>query len=133
MFRSIYSDGSFVKSPKWRDRHMKKREKRIISILLSLVLVLSLMPVMSLRAVAATDTYTILKNNATPVMFNNIDWYIIEDDSTAVDAGTVTLLAKEPIFHRSFNNNDTDGNNYKDSHIEKDLNSMTTSHQNSVF
>ena len=61
-------------------------------------------------------------------MFNNIDWYIIEDDSTAVDAGTVTLLAKEPIFHRSFNNNDTDGNNYKDSNIEKDLNSMTTSY-----
>ena len=35
------------------------------------------------------------------VKFNGYDWYLIEDNSTAADAGTVTLLAKDMSFGTS--------------------------------
>ncbi|MBQ9887586.1 MAG: hypothetical protein IJM37_12130, partial [Lachnospiraceae bacterium] len=72
-----------------------KTKKRFLSILLSLVMVLGLMPGMSLTAYAATDTYTTLKNNVTVVKFNDYNWYIIEDNSTSATEGTVTLLAAD--------------------------------------
>ncbi len=53
----------------------------------------------------AGNPYASLVNTTTSVEFNEMDWYIIADDSTAVDAGTVTLLSKDPIeaskFHES--------------------------------
>ncbi|SFQ34270.1 hypothetical protein SAMN02910358_01646, partial [Lachnospiraceae bacterium XBB1006] len=53
----------------------------------------------------AGNPYASLVNTTTSVKFNDMDWYIIADDSTAVDAGTVTLLSKDPIgaskFHES--------------------------------
>ena len=55
----------------------------------------------------AGNSYASLVNTTTSVEFNDMDWYIIADDSTAVDAGTVTLLSKDPIralqFHESQN------------------------------
>ena len=79
-----------------------KMKKRFLSILLSLVMVLGLMPGMSLTAyadaaygtylVTSTDTATSLPSKV--VKFNDIEWYIIADDSTAVDAGTVTLFSR---------------------------------------
>ncbi|MCR4888819.1 MAG: hypothetical protein K5979_06545 [Ruminococcus sp.] len=45
-----------------------------------------------------------LQNTQKAVKFNNIDWYIIEDNSTALNAGTVTLLSKDPIGMSVFNN-----------------------------
>ena len=59
------------------------------------------------------------------VKFNNTDWYIIEDDSTAVDAGTVTLFAKEPIGVSSFNDDMYDGNWYSTSKVKGYLDGLT--------
>ncbi len=39
-------------------------------------------------------------NSKTVVKFNNHDWYIIADDSTAT-GGTVTLLAADTSFGKS--------------------------------
>ena len=85
---------------------MKNKMKRLLGILLSFALVLGLMPGMSLTVNAyAGNPYASLVNTTTSVKFNDMDWYIIADDSTAVDAGTVTLLSKDPIgtskFHES--------------------------------
>ena len=49
----------------------------------------------------AVDPYAGLVNTTTAVHFNDYDWYIIEDNSTAVDAGTVTLLAADTRFGTS--------------------------------
>ena len=59
------------------------------------------------------------------VKFNNIDWYIIEDDSTAVDVGTVTLFAKDPIGVSSFNDDLNDGNWYSTSKVKGYLDGLT--------
>ena len=80
--------------------NMRTKKKRLLSILLSLVMVLGLMPGLSLTAYAATETYTNLMNNKTVVKFNNHNWYIIADDSTAT-GGTVTLLAADTSFGTS--------------------------------
>ena len=80
-----------------------KMKKRLFGILLSLALMFGLIPGMSLTALAyGGNPYAGLVNTTTTVMFNGIDWYIIADNSTAADAGTVTLLAKEPIAAESF-------------------------------
>ena len=79
---------------------MKHRGTKILSLLLTLVMVLGLVPGMGLTAYAATETYTKLMNDKTVVKFNNHDWYIIADDSTAT-GGTVTLLAADTSFGRS--------------------------------
>ena len=80
-----------------------KTKKRFLGILLTLAMLLGLMAGMSLTALAYDgNPYAGLVNTTTTVMFNGIDWYIIADNSTAADAGTVTLLAKEPIAAESF-------------------------------
>ena len=43
---------------------------------------------------------------ALQVTFNGMKWYIIADDSTAVDAGTVTLLAAESLGTSKFHGSD---------------------------
>lgn len=59
------------------------------------------------------------------VHFNGIDWYIIADDSTAADGGTVTLFAKEPIGESRF---DESGSNvYAKSTVKSVLDAMTQS------
>ena len=79
---------------------MTKILKRPLSILLAVLMVFSCFSGMSLTSYAATDTYTGLMNNKTVVKFNNHDWYIIADDSTAT-GGTVTLLAADTSFGKS--------------------------------
>ena len=83
---------------------MRKKLKQLMGVLLSLALVLGLMPGMSLTALAAYDgnPYASLVETTDTVTFNGIDWYIIADESTAVNAGTVTLLAKAPISASKF-------------------------------
>ena len=76
--------------------------------ILQLAMVVGMMLLMSITAMAWDgDPYAGLVNTTTTVKFNNIGWYVIADNSTAVDAGTVTLLAKDPIgaskFHDSRN------------------------------
>lgn len=87
---------------------MKQKMKRFLGVLLSLAMIVGLMPGMSLTALAYDgDPYESLVNTRTSVKFNGIYWFIIADNSTAVNAGTVTLLAATPIevskFHDSSN------------------------------
>ncbi len=85
-----------------------KTKKRFLSILLSLVLVLGLMPGMSLTALAWDgDPYAALLNTTTAVNFDGKEWYLIENNSTAVDAGTVTLLSKECVAASQYNSSES--------------------------
>ena len=78
-----------------------KTKKRFLSILLSLVMVLGLMPGMSLTAYA-DDPYSGIKNTTTAVHFDSKDWYLIDYDSS-----TVTLLAKECVAASQYNSSGT--------------------------
>lgn len=86
---------------------IKKISRKVISYVLALVMVFSAMtgivPGTSMTAHAATSTYTNLKNNSTVVHFDNKDWYLIEDNSSALNAGTVTLLSKECVGLSKYN------------------------------
>ena len=91
---------------------MKQKTKRVFGILINLFMVLGLMAGMSLtahadgvKAYTAYDVTTIDNNNKDGdaltelrVTFNGMPWYLIEDNSTAVNAGTVTLLAADTGF-----------------------------------
>lgn len=102
-----------------------KMKKRLFGILLSLVLALGLLPGMSLTAYATTETYTNLMNNKTVVKFNNHDWYIIADDSTAT-GGTVTLLAADTSFGTSaFDSTAQCSNAYSGSTVKSNLDALT--------
>ena len=80
-----------------------KMNKRLFGFLLALVLALVLLPGMSLTAYAYDNNpYAALVNTTTPVKFNSIDWYIIADNSTAKDEGTITLLMKDPMTAMPF-------------------------------
>ncbi len=86
-------------------------KRMLLTVMVSLTMVLGLMPGMSLKAYAddtkAYATYDVTtdanKNKsvdelkALQVTFNGKPWYIISDNSTAVDAGTVTLLVAEEL------------------------------------
>ncbi len=52
------------------------------------------------------------------VRFNNFDWYIIEDNSTAVDAGTVTLCAANSSFGTSKFDSNGSSNDYSNSTVK---------------
>ena len=80
---------------------MRKRSIKILSLLLTLVLILGLMPGMSLTA-WADDPYSSLKNTTTVVKFDGKDWYLIDYDSS-----TVTLLAKECVGASVFGSSNT--------------------------
>ena len=70
---------------------------------------------------AATDDATALA--AKVVKFDDKDWYLIEDNSTAADAGTVTLLSKECVGASKFGTNNT----YSGSTVETYVNNWYTS------
>ena len=80
---------------------MKSNWKKLLSLALVLALMLGFAPGIGPTASAA-NAYSGYVNTTTAVRFNNMDWYIIADNSTAADAGTVTLLAKEPIAAMPF-------------------------------
>ena len=95
---------------------MKKMARKVLSVLLSLELVLSLLPGGSLTAYANGDgAYSSYVGTTTTVKFNGIDWYIIEDNSTSAMEGSVRLLAKERVGTSQFNANRDDGNSYEGS------------------
>ena len=102
---------------------MRQKMKHLMGILLSLVLILGMMPGMSLTAYAATETYTKLKNDKTVVKFNNHDWYIIADDSTAT-GGTVTMLAADTSFGTSAFDSSGQSNSYNNSDVKRYLDSI---------
>ena len=74
--------------------------------------------------VTNSDTAQTLQEKV--VRFNGMDWYIIADNSTAVDAGTVTLFAKDKIADSKFNNSCGSGNYYCSSAIKSFLDNLTS-------
>ena len=106
---------------------MRQKMKRLMGILLSLVLMLGLMPGMSLTALAYDgNPYASLVGTTNSVTFNGKPWYIIADNSTAVDAGTVTLLAADTSFGLS-EFSDRYSNDYSISKVKASLDDLTTS------
>ena len=55
------------------------------------------------EAAVSDDPYSSLLNTTTVVKFDNKDWYLIENNSTAANAGTVTLLSKECVGASKYN------------------------------
>ena len=111
---------------------MKQRTgRKLFGFLLSLALVLGLMPGMCLTAYAATETYTNLIPTSSDtdltskqVTFNGYKWYIIADNSTAADAGTVTLLAADTSFGTSTFKSDNSSNSYNSSDVKAYLDNI---------
>ena len=95
-----------------------------MGLLLTIALAIGLMAGMSITALAdntgaynsylvtSSDTTTTLPNKV--ISFNDIDWYIIKDESTALNAGTATLLAKNCLGASAFGSFST----YKGSTVE---------------
>ena len=101
----------------------QKTGRKLLSVLLALAMVLGLMPGMSLTALAYDrNPYASLVNTTTTVTFNGKPWYIIADNSTAVDAGTVTLLAADTIYKSKFSSS---SNKYSESDVNKYLGKLT--------
>ena len=55
------------------------------------------------EAAVSDNPYASLLNTTTVVKFDNKDWYLIENNSTALNAGTVTLLSKECVAASKYN------------------------------
>jgi len=107
-------------------KQKRKSGRKLLSFLLTLALVLGLMPGMSLTALAWDgDPYASLVNTITVVKFDSKDWYLIEDNSTAVDAGTVTLLSKECVAASMYDSNGQ-SNTYSGSTVETAVNNYYT-------
>lgn len=106
---------------------MKKRGiRKLLALVICAALVPGLMPWTGMTALAWDgNPYAGLVNTTTTVKFNDMDWYVIADDSTAANAGTVTLLAKDPIGASKFNENVSNGNAYSGSVVEGYLNGLT--------
>ena len=109
------------------------KSKKIMAALCALAVVVSSsggLPFGSLRlfdtAVTASaydnNPYESLVNTTTVVKFNNIEWYLIADNSTAIDSGTVTLFTKNCVGSSKYNNSQGDGNSYSGSVIESAVN-----------
>ena len=111
-----------------------KKTKQILSVFLSFCMIISCMVGMSVTAGAATDTYTNLiptgsETNVTGklVLLDFAEypyWYVIKDNSTAVDNGTITLLAYDPIGASEFHGS---SNSYSGSTVETYLKELTAS------
>ncbi|WP_029073259.1 DUF6273 domain-containing protein [Kandleria vitulina] len=110
----------------------KKTGRRVLSFLLTLAMVVGLLSGMSLTAYAATDKYTNLIPTSSDidlsdkqVNFNGYKWYIIEYNSTANNAGTVTLLAADTSFGNALFDDGT--NVYSNSAIKRTFDTYTDS------
>ena len=55
----------------------------------------------------AVEPYAGLVNTTTEITFDGKVWYLIEDNSTAANAGTVTLLTKECVGTSAYNSSDS--------------------------
>ena len=115
---------------------MKKKKKigrKLLSFLLTLAMVVGLMPGMGLTAFAGTSYggYVIAEGDGgeelwnKEVYFNDYTWYIIEDNSTATNAGTVTLFCKDIIGESKFSE-DATNNHYSTSTVRTYLDNLTT-------
>ena len=114
-----------------------KNKKRFSGILLSLAMVLGMsMTVYADDAKAYADYDVTTDTNkdksgddltALQVTFNGTKWYVIKDNSTALNVGTVTLLAADTSFGNSkFNETNEAGNAYSTSYIKGVLDAYTS-------
>ena len=98
--------------------------RKLLALFLSLGMLLFVLtaglPVTAAHAYEG-NPYAALVNTTAVVRFNNIDWYLIKDSSTAVDAGTVTLLTKKCLFVSEYRADDTTGG-YEGSTVEANVN-----------
>lgn len=110
---------------------MKSSKFKLLNILLTLALAITMMPAFTQTAYAGTDVYTNLIPTgneealaAKQVTFNNKPWYIIADNSTSATAGSVTLLVADTSFGTStFGSNNT----YVGSTVKGTLDALTQS------
>lgn len=102
-----------------------KRTSKIISIVLTFAMLFSLFSVAGTVTASAYDEnpYESLVNTTTTVKFNNIDWYVIADNSTTESEGTLTLLASEPFLNKDTYHESS--NEYSESNIKNALDSLT--------
>lgn len=86
-----------------------KRTSKIISLVLTFAMLFSLFSVAGTVTASAYDEnpYESLVNTTSVITFDNKAWYLIEDNSTAANAGTVTLLAKECVGASMYGDNNT--------------------------
>ena len=102
---------------------MKEIGRKLLRVFLMMAMVIGLLPGMGLTALAwEGDPYADLVNTTTVVNFDGKQWYLIENNSTAVDAGTVTLLSKECVAVSIFGSNNT----YSGSTVETAVNNYYT-------
>ena len=98
---------------------------KVIAVMLTIAMVFSVLtgivPGTSLTAYADDDPYASLVNTTTVVNFDGKEWYLIENNSTAANAGTVTLLAKECVGASVFDSNGS-SNTYSGSTVESYVN-----------
>ncbi|MBR0498231.1 MAG: hypothetical protein IJJ78_04035, partial [Paludibacteraceae bacterium] len=73
----------------------------------------------------AVEPYAGLVNTTTEITFDGKAWYLIEDNSTAANAGTVTLLAKECVAASMYDSNGQ-SNTYSGSTVETAVNNYYT-------
>ena len=100
--------------------------KRLLAFVLSLAMLVGMVPMASLTAYAYDNNpYTSLVNTTTTVTFNGKPWYIIADNSTAVDKGTVTLLAADTSFGTKAFDSINYKNTYSTSEIKSYLDGLT--------
>jgi uncharacterized repeat protein (TIGR02543 family) len=71
----------------------------------------------SVKVCTAYNTYV---NTTKVISFDSKEWYLIEDNSTTFDTGTVTLLSKECVAASKFNSNSS--NSYGGSLVEAFVN-----------
>ena len=100
-----------------------KKISKLLALVLTLAMVLSLFSVTGAVTASAESAYGTYVNTTTTVKFNNIDWYVIADNSTAVNEGTVTLFASQPILNKSTYHESS--NEYNVSDIKNALDSLT--------
>ena len=115
---------------------MKQKAKRFMGFLFSLMLVLVLTWGTSRTALASDGSpYSRFVGTTDTVSFNGRTWYIIADNSTAVDAGTVTLFAADTTFDYSVYDNDTDdqSNDYSKSVVRAYLADLMASEADGGF
>ena len=111
------------------------KQNRIVILLFGVLFTLSMLagglPGMNRPALASTQPYSSLvpkgEDDATAlagktVHFCGMDWYLIEDNSTDDDAGTVTLLAREPVGESIFH---SESSAYEGSEVRKTLEALT--------
>lgn len=94
-------------------------KKSTLTFLLTLLMLTGLFSALGGSAWAdGENPYSSLVGTTTTVSFNNIDWYVIKYESSAVNEGTVTLLAMKPIGSSTFHDGGTSqASKFKDYNI----------------